>query len=93
MAIDVEVRLVAVHALAHVIGQPADGEDVAGAVETRASCSSRRCPAALFLGGVEARVVRLERVRGHAGSMINEISRWHLARLAFGQLTVGRGTA
>ena len=31
--VDVEVRLVAVHALAHVVGHPADGENVAGAVE------------------------------------------------------------
>ena len=33
MAIDVEVGDVAVHALADVVGQPADGENVAGAVE------------------------------------------------------------
>ena len=33
VAVDVEVGLVAVHALAHVIGEPSDGEDVAGAIE------------------------------------------------------------
>ncbi len=33
MAVDVEVRLVAVHAFADVIGQPADRQNVAGAVE------------------------------------------------------------
>src|SRR5580698_2692814 len=33
VAIDVEVRLVAMHALTHGIRQPADGEDVSGAEE------------------------------------------------------------
>ena len=33
VAVDVEVRGVAVHPLAHPVGQPADGENVAGAVK------------------------------------------------------------
>ncbi len=33
MAVDVEISLVAVHALAHEVGHPAHGENVAGAVE------------------------------------------------------------
>ena len=32
VAIDVEVSLIAVHALANVIGQPADGQNVPGAI-------------------------------------------------------------
>ena len=35
VAIDVEVRLVAMHALAHVIRQPADRENVAGAIKRK----------------------------------------------------------
>jgi hypothetical protein len=33
MAIDVEVRPIAVHALADLIGHPADGKNVCGAIE------------------------------------------------------------
>ena len=33
MPVDVEVSLVAMHALAHQVGHPADGENVAGAVQ------------------------------------------------------------
>src|SRR5579864_550339 len=33
VAIDVEISLIAMHALAHVVGQPADSEDVPGSVE------------------------------------------------------------
>src|ERR1700756_2820746 len=35
MAIDVEIGLIAMHALAHVVGQPADSEDVPGSVERK----------------------------------------------------------
>ena len=34
MAVDVEVRLVAVHAFANVVGHPADGQNVAGAIKS-----------------------------------------------------------
>jgi len=34
VAIDVEIRLAAMHALADVVGHPAHGEDVSGAVES-----------------------------------------------------------
>ena len=34
VSVDVEIRLVAVHAFANVIGHPAHGENIAGAVES-----------------------------------------------------------
>ena len=73
VAVDVEVGLVAVHAFAHVVGQPADGEDVAGAVEREGVLLAEAFAGQHFLlDGVQARVVGLERVQGHAVSMINE---------------------
>ena len=49
VAIDVEVGLIAMHALANVVRQPADGEDVAGAVEREARLAAlRRSPASTF---------------------------------------------
>src|ERR1700727_3367078 len=33
VAIDVEICLIAMHTLAHVVGHPANGENIAGAVE------------------------------------------------------------
>ena len=69
--VDVEVGLVAVHALAHVVGQPADGEDVAGTVEREAILLVEAFAGKhFFFNGGEARVVGLERV--HAGSMISQ---------------------
>jgi hypothetical protein len=41
VAIDVEVRLVTVHTLTHGIRQPADGEDVSGAVEREGIVSTQ----------------------------------------------------
>src|SRR5579864_2099695 len=35
VTIDVEIGLVAVQALAHVVGQPTDGEDVTGSIERK----------------------------------------------------------
>jgi hypothetical protein len=42
--VDVEVGDVAVHALAHVIGQPADRQNVAGAVERNAVVEAEALP-------------------------------------------------
>jgi hypothetical protein len=70
VAIDVEVRLVPVEALADVIGEPADGEDVAGAVERKGVSGIEALAGEdLVMDRVKARVVGLERV-GHAGLMI-----------------------
>ena len=70
VAVDVEVRLVAVHALAHVVGQPAHGEDVAGAIEGEGVVGGKALAGEHFVvDGVQARVVSLKRVR-HAALMI-----------------------
>ncbi len=71
VAVDVEIGLVAVKTLAHVIGQPAHGENVAGAVEGEGIGGVEALAGQdLFVDGVEARVFGLERVHGHAGKMI-----------------------
>ena len=67
VAVDVEVSLVAVHAFAHVIGQPADGENVAGAVEREGvGCVEAFAGKHLGVDRLEARVVGLKGVSwGH----------------------------
>ena len=73
VAVDIEVGLIPVHAFANVVGKPADGEDVAGAVEREAVLLAKAFAGQHFLlDGVQACVVSLERVQGHAVSMINE---------------------
>ena len=71
MAIDVEVRLVAVHALADLIRQPADGEDVAGAVERESVVVGQAFAGQhLVVNGLEAGVVGLEWM--HAGASLDD---------------------
>jgi len=45
MAVHVEVGDVAMHPLAHMVGQPADGQDVTGAIERYAISKVRRSSA------------------------------------------------
>src|SRR5271168_1657928 len=65
MPVDVEIRFVAVHALAHMVGHPAHGENIAGAVECKGICRVETITGQDFgLDRLKARVVRLESVRG-----------------------------
>ena len=68
VAIDVEVGDVAVESLADEVGEPADGEDVAGLVEGDAVIEGEALTRVDFGGdGEEARVVGLEGVPGPDG--------------------------
>ena len=73
VAIDVEICFVPVETLAHVIGQPADSEDVPSTVENE-SVVSRQALARenLFGDGFEARVFGLELVLAWHFSMISQ---------------------
>ena len=63
VAVDVEIRLVAVHALAHGVGHPAHGENVAGAVEGERVVGVQALAGEDFVvNRRQARVVRLESV-------------------------------
>ena len=65
VSVDVEIRLVAVHALANVIGHPAHGENIAGAVESEGIGGVEPLTGQHFgVNGQQARVVGLERVKG-----------------------------
>jgi len=61
VTIDVEVRLVAVHAFADLVGHPAHGEDVAGAIE-REGVGETEALAGNHLGvnRLQARIVSLK---------------------------------
>jgi hypothetical protein len=79
VAVDVEIRLVAMQALAHVVRKPADGEDVAGAVEGECvSFVEALADKDFVLDCGQARIVGLERMR-HTASIIAQ---------AWGEVTV-----
>ena len=64
VAVDVEVRLVAVHPLAHGVGQPAHGQNVAGAVQGKGVVGFKPFAGEDFLvDRREARIVGLKGVR------------------------------
>ena len=64
MAVDVEVRLVAVHALTHQVGHPAHGENVAGAVQGQCVIDIEALPCQHFVvDRAEPCVVRLKGMR------------------------------
>ncbi len=66
VAIDVEVRDVAMHALADRIGQPADGKHVGRVVESEAIAEAEALAGSEFAGdGQEAGIVRLKEMRRH----------------------------
>ena len=68
VAIDVEVGHVAVHALAHVVGQPAHGQHVAGTVERKAVVKTEALPGEHLGGdGLKAGVVGVECVAWGTG--------------------------
>ena len=63
VAVDVEVSLVAVHALANVIRQPTHGQNVASAVERKGIIRIKALTRHHFgMDGGEARVIGLKRV-------------------------------
>jgi hypothetical protein len=63
MPVDVEVRFVAVHPLANVVGHPTRGENVAGAVENEGVVGSQPFSGKNFrVNRRQTRVVGLERV-------------------------------
>src|SRR5215471_9129612 len=65
MAVDVEIRLVAMHPLSHKIRHPADGEDVACPVKhKRIRGIKTRARENFFMDRLQPRIVRLKRVRG-----------------------------
>lgn len=64
MPIDVEICLVAMHALADVIGHPAHSENIAGAVEGEGVCRVQSLTGQhLGVNRLQAGVVRLKSVR------------------------------
>src|SRR5258708_24822748 len=69
VAIDVEVRHIAIHALAHLVGQPSHGENVRGAIQR--GCIVQTQPFAgkdLFGYRLKTSVVSLKTVAGRAGN-------------------------
>ena len=72
VAIDVEVGVVAMQALAHLIGQPSHRQDVPGLVEHRPIVGAQALARKDFVADrQQARVVSLESVRGrHRNLMI-----------------------
>src|SRR5690348_11597078 len=65
MAVDVEIRLVAMHPLTHEIGHPAHGEDIARPVKRkRISGIKTHARENFFMDRLQPRIVRLKPVRG-----------------------------
>jgi len=59
--VDIEIRAVAVHPFPDVIREPADGKNIAGAVEIDSVCGIEPLPCHhLIENGLKARVVSLE---------------------------------
>ena len=68
MAVHIEIGHVAMEALAQVVGEPANGEDVPGAVERdRIFKAQAFAGKNLVCNGLEARVVSLKPVPGRSG--------------------------
>src|SRR5258708_31747362 len=71
VAVDVEIRFVAVHALADIVGHPSDGENVAGTVKReRVGCAEALASKDFGMDRLEARVVSLKRMMARSGHLL-----------------------
>ncbi len=78
VAVDVEIRFIAVHPLADVVGHPANGENVAGTVEGESvGCAEALDGKDFGVDRLEPRIVGLERMMARSGHLLDDIAGKH----------------